>query len=419
MNTIKYIAIIFLAFSFFGCSHSHEEEEDQNQMELTEKEEKMNEVHLLQKQMDVMDIQLGTFQFINLSTTVKSNGQLELPPQNQASLSALMGGRVKSIFVLEGDFVNKGQILAQLEHPDFAELQEQYLSTKIRLVFLVSDYQMKKSLYSDSFNSARYFEASEAEYQSALARFNSLKSKLSLLNVDLDQLDKGIFSDVMSVKSPIKGYVLDIEIKIGMFVKQEQEMFEIVDNEQIHVDLMVYEKDIDQVKVGQKVIFSLAYKPEMIYEGKIFAVGKSFEQQPKAMVVHAEVENKTGILLRGMYVDARIITNENKVMALPEDALVSDGGLDYIFVLVEEEHIHEPDEDHNHEGSDDHHEDETKNKEEFVFIKVEVSTGATDIGFTEVVPVDPISSNARIVIKGSYYLMAEIKKGEGGEGHHH
>ena len=419
MNTIKYITILLIASSIFGCSHSHEEEDDHNQVEVNEKEENKNEVHLLQKQMEVMDIQLGAFQYINLSTTVKSNGQLELPPQNQASLSSLIGGRVKEILVLEGDYVKKGQILAQLEHPDFADLQEQYISTKSKLAYLESDYQRKKSLYSDSISSARTYQASEAEYQSALAKLNALKSKLSLLNVDLDQLDKGIFSDVILVKSPIKGYVLNIKIRMGMFVQQEQELFEIVDNEQIHVDLMVYEKDIDQVKIGQKVIFSLSYKPEMLYEGKIFAVGKSFEQQPKAMVVHAEVENKSGILLRGMYVDARIITNENKVMALPEDALVSDGGLDYIFVLVEEEHIHEPDEDHNHEGSDDHHENETEDQEEFIFIKVEVSTGATDIGFTEVVPVDPISSSSKVVIKGSYYLMAEIKKGEGGEGHHH
>ena len=49
MNTIKYIAIILLAFSFFGCSHSHGEEDDQNNVEPNEIEENKNEVHLLQK----------------------------------------------------------------------------------------------------------------------------------------------------------------------------------------------------------------------------------------------------------------------------------------------------------------------------------------------------------------------------------
>ena len=80
-----------------------------------------------------MDIELGNFQHLNLSTTVKSNGQLELPPQKKASLSALSGGRVKSINVLEGDYVTKGKVLANLEHADFVTMQQDYMMLFQRL----------------------------------------------------------------------------------------------------------------------------------------------------------------------------------------------------------------------------------------------------------------------------------------------
>ena len=188
------------------------------------------------------------------------------------------------------------------------------------------------------------------------------------------------------------------------------------DNEHIHIDLQVYEKDIGKIRNGQKVIFSVASNPDLILQARIFAIGKSFEQEPKAMVVHAEIDNKQGNLLPGMYVDARIITNEDNVRALPDDAIVRDGGLNYIFVLKPAStmsHSHADGKEHVHEAEDDH-------SNEFVFRKIEVNTGASDIGFTEVVPAYNLPAHVEIVTKGAFYLLAEMKKGQGGgHGHHH
>ena len=88
VKTYKSIIALFGLFLLTNCSQ--QQSEDHHEHEEAKKED---EVHLLQKQMDVMGIELGHFQEINLSTTVKSNGQLELPPRNKASLSAIMGSR--------------------------------------------------------------------------------------------------------------------------------------------------------------------------------------------------------------------------------------------------------------------------------------------------------------------------------------
>ena len=103
MKTLNYIFGISLISLFLSCgdqtAHDHESEGEQ----IAVNDASEDEVHLVQKQMDVMGIELGKFQYLNLSTTVKANGKLELPPQNKASLSTIMGGRVKSINVAEGD----------------------------------------------------------------------------------------------------------------------------------------------------------------------------------------------------------------------------------------------------------------------------------------------------------------------------
>jgi len=350
--TCKTLTIIFGLFLLTNCTEQHTEDHHEH-----EEEKKQDEIHLLQKQMDVMGIELGQFQEINLSTTVKSNGQLQLPPRNKASLGSLMGGRVKDIFVIEGDRVIKGQTLALLEHPDFIQMQQEYIESRSKLNFLEKDYQRKKQLFQDSISSAINFQQAEAEYQAALAKVNSFKAKLNLLSIDISAVEKGqIFSNI-PIKSPINGYVRLVEINIGTFVEPQREMFEIVDNEHIHIDLMVYEKDISKIKEGQQVIFSLTTKSDTIYKGSIFAVGKAFENDIKAVTVHAKIENKSGHLLPGMYVDARIVTDQRKVVAdqrkvvaLPDEAIVADAGLSYIFIQKEKEEQQHNEHAHSEEG---------------------------------------------------------------------
>ncbi len=433
-----------LSVLVFSCSdhnhskegHLHENEADEHNHGDEghgdhEEEANKDEVHLLQKQMEVMDIQLGGFSAVNLSTTIKSNGRLELPPQNKASLSALLGGRVKSITVKEGDPVVKGQIIAYLENPEFIVLQREYFEAKSNYELLKVDFRRKEKLFEQKVTSAKEYQRVETEFKKAEAAYNASAATLKMLNVSISNSSANIMS-ALPVKSPISGFVRLVEINIGMYVEPQTEMFEIVDNDHIHIDLMVYEKDIDKIKIDQKVVFSLATHAEKVFEGKVFAVGKAFERDTKAVKVHAEITSKPEGLLPGMFVDARIVTREAKaVQALPNDAIISESGLNYIFVRYYESDNHDAHEGHDHNdaheghGHADEHKghDHAENGEhgagEYTFKKIEVNIGATDIGFTEVVPAQTISENPEIVVKGAYYLQAEMKKGEGGHGHHH
>jgi len=69
-------------------------------------------------QIKAIDLQLGDFENKNLTTTLKINGKLSLPPQYQAQVSILTGGVVKNIFVQEGEFVNAGKTLATIANTD-------------------------------------------------------------------------------------------------------------------------------------------------------------------------------------------------------------------------------------------------------------------------------------------------------------
>jgi cobalt-zinc-cadmium efflux system membrane fusion protein len=439
----KILSTVLLVVLLTNCEHSHTKSDPHAGHDHEAEKEAVtatDEVHMVQRQMDVMDIRLGQITQANLSTTIKTNGNLELPPQNKASVSSVLAGRVKSIRVIEGDRVSKGKTLAILENPDFIQVQQDYMDSKNQLLYLEKEYLRKKQLFQDSISSAKDFQRAESEYRGMQARFNSLKAHLRMMQIDVAAVERGEILTEIPVRSPINGYVRLVEVNIGSYIEPERELFEIVDNERIHIDLMIYEKDIQKIKKGQKVNFTLAGIPDRIFEGSIFAIGKAFNDDVKAITVHAKIDNKSGDLLPGMYVDARIVTDQYMADALPDEAIVSDGGLNYIFILketeghdhsddpvVEENHEEHDEEDgHDHsmeEGTEDHEEDEHDHpaedlhEGEFIFQKIEINTGESDIGFTEVVPVQEIPENAKVVIKGAYYLHAEMKKGEGG--HHH
>jgi len=369
-------------------SKAHNETHSDTHEEDNEKEETLNFVTLQQKQLEVMDIELGTTKKVNLGKTLKVNGQLELPPQKRASISAIVGGRIESVAVIEGDYVKKGQIIARLNNPQFITIQREYLTAKSNYSFLEKDYLRKKELLKDGITSQKSFQQAEAAYNDGKSALNAAKSMLQLIGINISVLEKGQIISSIPVVSPIKGYIQNIAINIGKFVAPEQEMFEIVDNEHLHIGLKVFEKDIDKAKVGQKITFALTTRPDKIYEAEIFALGSAFDMDTRAVKVHAKIIGTHEGLLTGMFVEARITTSNKEVSALPEGAFVTEKGLDYIFIQKE------------------------KDKDNITLEKVQINRGISDLGFSEVVFIDEIPKNIVVVTKGAYYVNAELNKGE-------
>jgi len=400
-NIFKISTLVALLMMAISCgkgekavSNSEDDHEVHGEHGDEESEEGGNLVSLTNAQLEVMNIELGPVKEVNLGNTLKVNGQLELPPQNMASVSALLGGRVKSVGVIEGDYVKKGQVIARLENPDFIGLQQQYLSLKSNLSFLENDYNRKKSLEADGITSKKALQKAEADFLQGKANLNAAKSTLQILNVNLKALENGTLVNAISVVSPIKGYVQSVSINIGKYVAPQQEMFDIIDNDFLHLGLNVFEKDINEAKVGQKITFSLTTRTDKIYEAEIFSVGKSFEMNSRSVKVHAKIIGSHEGLLSGMFVDARILTNSKMTPALPNEAFVSDKGLDYIFIQKE------------------------RDEDDVELEKIQVNKGISDLGFSEVVFIKSVPKDVIVVKKGAFYVNAELNKGEFEEHEH-
>jgi cobalt-zinc-cadmium efflux system membrane fusion protein len=180
-------------------------------------------------------------------------------------------------------------------------------------------------------------------------------------------------------------------------------------NTKMHVDLLVYEKDLQKVKSDQTVRFVLTNQDNTEIHGKIFSVGKAFENETKSVAVHADILNDKQILIPGMYVNALIEYRKNKVDALPVDAVVKADGREFIFILEDDHQSDSP--------------DSTSVKKEKEnrchFQRIEVKSGTAQLGYVQVTPLQHLEKEAKIVLKGSYYIQNHLLKSEGGGGHEH
>ena len=414
------ILAIILYFSLRhteGDGHVHTDGEAHTEESHSEEKEPttIKEVELNEAQFKASSITLGTFSDKNLSEVIKANGYTKLPPQNQADVSVFTTGIVKTINVIEGQRVSKGQTIATIESPEFTKIQEAYLTSKSNLEFLKLEFERQKTLSDEEVNSKKVFQKTKSDYEIERARFNSLQKQLNTLHIS----GNGNTTATVPVVAPISGNITEIYIKIGSNVEAGKPLMNIVDNSKLHVDLLVYEKDLFKVKQGQNVRFILTNQDNTEINGKIFSVGKSFENETKSVAVHADISNFQQKLIPGMYVNALIDAGANTVKALPSEAIIKADGREFIFVLEEghkEEVAHDEKDGHNHEDGDKHEEAEGKT---FHFQRIEVKTGTSQLGYTQVTLLQKIEPNAKIVLKGAYYVQSHLLKSEGGGGHEH
>ena len=405
---------IFLLSSFLlilnSCGEKKTEEEH-------EEEKSETEVALTTAQFETVGIEMGSIEMKNLNTIIKANGYTTVPPQNRADVSTLIGGVVKDIFVLEGTYVAKGKTLATLQNLQVAEMQEDYNAAVANIEYLQLEYNRQKTLSEEDVNPRKVFQEVKAKLAVERARAQATKNKLQALNVSLSGN-----SSLIPIISPISGYVGKIGITKGTFADTGISLFEVIDNTQMHLDLNVFEKDLGKISIGQEVDFVLTNQSNKVIKGKIFGINKSFSNESKSVAVHAKInENDTKDLISGMYVAANINITNQTVQALPKDAIVRNG--DKYYIYMQEEHAKETPkakkEAHVHkDGEANNHEEEASEKEhdEVHFKAIEVVPGTTNLGYTEVKLVDEIPTNAKIVVKGAFYLLAASK---GGGEHEH
>jgi cobalt-zinc-cadmium efflux system membrane fusion protein len=395
---LAFMIAISISISLGSCTGTQEKstektaevkEEAHGEEEGHGEEGHSDKIELTEQQMKAVDIQIGKIEEKNLTAVVKASGQLAVPPQNEAKVNLLSGGIIRRISVLEGQKVKKGQVLAIIENQDMIRLQQDYLSSKNGFSFVDAEYKRQQQLKAADAGTGKSFQLAEANYHAEQSKIKALERQLQQLGISPTRVSSGKITSEIPVVAPIAGTIGTIAVTTGAFIQPGTSLMDIVDNSKIHADLLVYEKDLFKVHIGQKVSFRLTNQENQQIEGVLNGINKSFEDDTKGVIVHAVITRPLSNLIPGMYVTGLISVGTALSPAVPIDAVVKAEGKEYIFIVEEEKA------EAKEAGHGTH------------FKKVEVVTGVSELGYINITPLVKLPANTRLVTKGAFYLQSK------------
>lgn len=375
MQNIENKFIILLLLAFTGCNSGNQSGEGSTDPAVQE------DIPVTESQMEEMGLDIGYLQKEMIAGGVSVNGYLDTPPQYKANVSSIIGGRILAIHFLPGDYVRKGQEVVRFESPDFLSLQQSYIEARGGLKYLKDEYERQKKLNENNVNARKVFLQAERDYQSKIAEFATLADQLKLLGVDPENLQADQLSSIIRLRSPINGFISEIYPTLGEYVHAESDVFRIVNPEHLHAELNVFEKDILKIRKGQKVELRLPQMQDSVIRGEVFLVGKELDEKSRTINVHVHIDEREDLVV-GMYVEARILTSEEEVYVIPNEALMVEERGSSIFIVT------------------------SKSADVVRFKKIPVRTGMEREGKTQVFLSGQVDDNTQVAVSGVYYLSS-------------
>jgi len=423
----KYLLLIIIAL-FTACSHSktdghkHGTTQEAKQENTTEEVEEESIgatiISLTNEQIKTVGIEFGNIEQKQLTATLKANGALRVPNNNKANATSLYGGVIKTISVQVGSYVKIGQVIATIANPQFIQSQEEYLTIANKITYAEQELARQKELNDGNAGALKNYQSADAELKTLRTRRASLQQQIQLMGINPNNVSNTNLQSALVVKSPINGTISNVLAKIGSYVDVSSPVAEIVDNNQLHLDLNVFEKDLPMLKVGQVIHFTLTNNPVNEYDAKIYSIGTSFENDSKTIPIHCTVQGNKSGLIDGMNITAIVSLNNVTTSAVPNEAIVDADGKSFIFIITDkkpDEH-HDDDDEHKHSATEKHNDE--KQKEPITnFERIEIVKGVSNVGYTAITTVAEIPIDAKIVTKGAFFVNAKLTNQ--GEAHEH
>lgn len=327
---MKNLYLLLISVFFIACGNS-----EKNTETLEETSEIENTIQIKKQQFESEGMQLGKLVERPFNSVVKINGMIDVPPENRASVSTFVGGYVSKIPLLIGDKVKKGQLVASLTNTEFVEIQQEYQEIAAQLSYLKNEFNRQKTLFDEKITSEKNYLKAKSTYKSNLAVFNGLHRKLQMMNINPTNVAQGQITTTINLYAPINGYVTKVNVSNGAFVSSQSELLEIINTDHIHLELTVFEKDILKIKKGQKIKFKIPESSNKTYDADVHLVGTSINNN-RTIKVHGHLENEDVNFITGMFVEADIIVNTNKKIAIPKSAVLKSDANYFVLVLKEE-----------------------------------------------------------------------------------
>ncbi len=330
-------------------------------------------------------IETSLFLEKNIPTTLAVSGEIALHPEHIAQISSISDGILVELRVGLNQKVQRGQIVAVIRKPDLLDLQQQFLETRDRLDFLRSERERLEILKNADATAAKNFQKADADLRAAETSRQVFAAKLRQFQIDPERLGADNLRTEITVAAPVSGVVTAISTSAGAALQAGSPICSVANLSELHGDFWIFEKDLSKVKTGQKLAFLPQNDSKTTVEATIFSIDPTMEPTKKAVRAHARFalggqQNWTV----GLFLEGKIAVGAGeKSRALPNSAFVREGEGEFIFWQKE-----------------------ARDGGQF-FEKIAVRTLGSAGDFVAVEPEKALPADAKIVVRGAYYVSAE------------
>lgn len=355
MNKFKFYAILASALFIAACQ---------------QETQVVNEVPANTTAATPKEVKVGKLNVQALTEEIYCTGTVDVPPMERNQLHSYLAGQVTQINVIPGDEVKKGQILAKLSHPDLISLQQELLRAKADMDFQQTELDRKSKLLDNKATSVREINEIRVKRDLAKILYTSSKEHLSLLGIEAEVvLANGPVKEII-LTAPFDARVSKLWVTNGQYVTENQPLIELLNKNHKHLELNIFAKHAEKVKVGQKVSFNVPGS-DIEYTGEIYLISPDIEDN--RLRIHGHLDDESINIKVGTFIEAKIVVTDDAVAQIAIEELIQEG---------EQFYLHRP------MGSG--------------FERVEVKKGRSNELFAELVGID---TTINWVVAGNYYLQ--------------
>lgn len=316
VSVIKLMLAAILVLTLGSCTES---ETDTNQ----------RQGNLVVPSVEAVQARYGSLPLVErFSGNVRSKNQVALYPE--------ISGVVEQIFVQNGDYVNKGDKLVQMNtnvlekqlqqaEAGYKIANAQLKQSKAGLTEIENEYRRVKQLEEKDLTSQVEVDQIEGQLLSAQANVELAEARLeqaeSLVDERRDELNKAI------VRAPISGTVGQRNAEIGMQVSTNSQLFLIGDLSNLTVEIILTENMLNQIQIGQtaRILVEDRNGNEQVVSAELSRISPFLNEVTRSTEAEIDVNNDSGLLRPGMFVPVDILFGESEQATLiPVSALYTD-----------------------------------------------------------------------------------------------
>ncbi len=246
-------------------------------------------------------------------------------------ISSPMAGRVIAAPVTLGSAVSAGATLLELDSPDVADAESDFVKSQANLTFATRSFNRQQELYAGKAIARKELEQAEDTLNNARSDLQRTQQRLKNLHLGAGQND-GRFI----LRSPMTGVVVERNVTQGMEVRPDLDklLFLVSDLKKLTVLMNVYEVDLSKIKLGQKLSVLVSAYPNEKFPATVQYIGQTLDESTRTVQMRCDLPNADGRLLPNMYTTIAIDSDVNdQAIVIPLTAIFTEDDIDYVFVV--------------------------------------------------------------------------------------